>query len=157
MSRGAASEPVGETSRPGGRSKGPGEQGTPSRPRPSRSGAEWVTFAVASAILLAVVAAIASLWASGPPEPASFVVRTLPARQAEGGYYVRATVENRGDETAEGVQVVAELTMSGTVAEEGEQAIDFVSGGESEEVEFVFTEDPAEGEVEVTVRSYKVR
>lgn len=121
-----------------------------------RSLAEWVTFAVASAVLLVVVGAIASLWMDGAERPPGFAVRTLGVREDEGRFHVRARVENTGDQTAEGVQVVAELTAGHGAPEEGEQTIDFLSGGEEEQVEFIFTTDPAGGDLVVDVRSFKV-
>jgi uncharacterized protein (TIGR02588 family) len=115
-----------------------------------------VTFGVASALLLVVVAAITSLWLGGTERPPQFSVRTLPVRESAGGFHVRAVVSNTGDETAEGVQVVAELTMGDEPPLEGEQMIDFLSGDDEEEVEFIFTADPADGDLEVGVRSFKV-
>jgi uncharacterized protein (TIGR02588 family) len=65
-------------------------------------------------------------------------------------------VTNQGDETAENVQVRAEVNVEDEVVAEGEQVIDFLSGDETEEVVFVFDELPANAEVELTVASFKV-
>ncbi len=126
------------------------------RPVPSRSTAEWFTFSVASVILLCVLAAIASLWLGGTRDQPVFSVRTVEVRQARDGYHLRVEVHNGGDHTAEAVQVVAEATFGEGDTEEGEQEIDFLSGGEREEVEFVFGRDPRDGDLEVGVASYKV-
>jgi uncharacterized protein (TIGR02588 family) len=75
-------------------------------------------------------------------------------RQVGSRFYVRVEVDNRGDRTAQAVQVVAELTQRGEVVEEAEQTVDFLSGGEVETVEFVFTEDPASGELAVRVAGF---
>ena len=131
-------------------------------PRPprrlrERSKAEWVTFAIASAMLMVLIGLIASLWLDGPPEPPAFEVQTLPVREVDGRFHLRASVENVGEETAESVQVTAELTAGGEPPEEAEQTIDFLSGGEKEEVEFIFTNDPGTSRLEVLVRSFKAR
>lgn len=128
-----------------------------SRRVPARSRAEWVTFAVASAVLAVVIGAIVSLWASGPPDPPTFETRTVSVRQADGRFHVRTVVENTGDETAQSVEVSAELTAGGEPPQEAEQTIDFLSGGEEEEVEFIFTTDPGEGDLEILVRSFTAR
>lgn len=132
---------------------------TPRRSRRirERSKAEWVTFAIASGMLMALMGLIASLWLDGPPEPPAFEVQTLPVREVDGRFHLRARVENVGEETAESVQVTAELTADGEPPEEAEQTIDFLSGGEKEEVEFIFTNDPGRSRLEVLVRSFKGR
>lgn len=133
--------------------------GTGARPRtvPARSRAEWMTFAVASAVLAVVIGAIVSLWTSGPPDPPAFETRTLSVRQVAGRFHVRTVVENTGDETAASVEVSAALTVDGEPPQEAGQTVDFLSGGEEEEVEFIFTTDPGEGDLEILVRSFKAR
>lgn len=129
----------------------------PGRPkRATRSRAEWITFVLSSAVLLVVMGAIGSLWLDGEERPPGFSVHTVGVREEADRFHVRARVENTGDQTAEGVQVVAELTAGDAPPEEGEQTIDFLSGGEEEEVEFIFTSDPANGDLMLSVRSFKV-
>jgi uncharacterized protein (TIGR02588 family) len=70
--------------------------------------------------------------------------------------YITAEVTNDGDETAEAVQVQAELTVEGEVMAEAEQIVDFLSGGETEEVVFVLADAPSSAEIEVPVASFKV-
>lgn len=125
--------------------------------RAARSRAEWVTFAFASAVLAMVIGVIVSLWASGPPDPPAFETRTVSVRQVAGRFHVRAVVENTGDETAQSVQLSAELSADGEPPQEAEQTIDFLSGGDEEEVELIFTTDPEEGDLEILVRSFTAR
>lgn len=125
--------------------------------RPRRSTAEWVTFAIACVVLGLVVGAIASLRIGGKPSPPAFNVSPIPAREQGGRFHVRAMVENTGDETAENVQVVAELQTGTEAPVEAEQTIDFLSGGDQEEVEFVFADDPRSGALEIEVRSFAAR
>ena len=123
-----------------------------------RSPAEWITFGIACAILAAVVGMVGLLWVDEtrkqPPDVA--VVRSGNIRQASGQFYLPFSVTNSGGTTAESVQVMADLVVNGEVAESGEQQIDFLSGGETEEGAFVFTRNPQAGEVVLRIASYKL-
>ena len=102
--------------------------------RQSMSTAERVTFTVAIGILVVLAGSIGWLWAQ-PREPA--IVTVAPSgdrRVTDSQTYVTARVRNSGDDTAQAVQVRAELTVDGEVVAEGEQTIDFLSGAESERV-----------------------
>lgn len=117
---------------------------------------ERATFAVTAAILLALAGAITSLWIQGR-EPASVTVeRVGGVRQAQGQSYVTGEVRNVGDETAQAVQVIAELSVGGEVVAEGEQSVDFLSGGETEEIAFIFERTAPQADIELRVASYKV-
>ena len=125
-----------------------------SSPREKRSGAEWVAFVLAAAILLAVVGLIVAQIPDSdvPPAPVATISEIT---EREGQFFVAVDVDNRGVRTAEQVQVVATLTTDdGDV--EGDQMVDFLSGGEVEELEFVFEDDPADGELTVRVSGYLV-
>lgn len=124
--------------------------------RPKRSPAEWVTFSIASFILIAVSGLVVYKWITKQDQPAILAItRTEGIRQAQGQFYVPFTVTNTGGETAESVQVVAELRLKGKVEETGEQQIDFLSSGETEEGAFVFSLNPGSGELTLRVASYK--
>lgn len=122
--------------------------------RPPRSGAEWTTFAVALAILLVIVGAI-GVEASRPSTPPDPVAKIDGARRDLGGrFHVDVVVENRGDETAEAVQVVASLEIDGEPLETDE-TVDFLAGGDQAELTFVFEQDPDEGELSVRVAGFQ--
>ncbi len=121
----------------------------------ARSSAEWVAFGIASAVLLFIAGAVAFEWVGDEGRPATLEVeRVGPPRRAGEQFYVTATVTNSGDRTAEGVQVIAEIERAGEIVEDGDQTIDFLAGGESEQVVFVFSENPASGELIVRAASY---
>ena len=123
------------------------------RRRPT-TGAEWVTFAVAALIVLGVLGAILSQVAS-PSAPPSPGVEVEAAQERDGRWFVPATVTNEGDETAQDVQVTATLTTDdGEVT--SDQVVAFLAGGEEQEIEFVFDEDPGDGELVVEVGSYSL-
>lgn len=121
-----------------------------------RSTPERVIFAAAAAILLAIAGSIVWLWLQDR-DPAIVTVEQVGVARAEGSQtYVTGSVHNDGDETAEAVQVTAELTVDGEVAAEGEQSIDFLSGGETQEIVFIFEAVESEGEIEMRVASYTI-
>ena len=113
-------------------------------------------FAIATAIILVLAGSIGWLWAQ-PSDPAHVTVEMLgePRVVDESSYY-SAELTNHGDETAEAVQVRAELIADGEVVAEGEQIVDFLSGGKTEELVFVFTDVPTGAQIELRVASFKV-
>ena len=120
--------------------------------RPARTTAEWTTFVVAVAILLAVIVAIVSE-ASRHHDDARPVATVAQTQRSGDDYEVIVTVENRGDRAAASVQVVASLEIDGE-ATEGDQVVDFLAGGAEEELVFVFADDPDDGDLSVEVAGY---
>ena len=116
----------------------------PVAPR-KRNRAEWITFLVSSAVVAAIVAAIVFVWLSGSaPAKLSASIQGAPTER-EGQFVVEVKVKNSGDVSVADVQVAASLRGE----PHGEQLINFLSGGESADLVFVFAEDPAGLEVEV--------
>jgi len=126
-----------------------------SREQFSRSPAEWTTFGIALIILAAVIGFVLYDWFSAKKQPPILAVRSEPIQVFQGQFYVPFKVTNTGGDTAETVQVTAELRVNGAV-EEGEQQIDFLAGNETEEGAFVFSRDPRQGELSLRVASYKL-
>lgn len=125
--------------------------------RPTRSPAEWTTFGIASLILAAIGGLVIYSWSTESDRPPVLVLnRTNEVREADGQYYVPFEITNNGGETAESVQVIAEMQINGQTQSVGDQQIDFLSGGETEEGAFVFQQDPRQGKLTVRVGSYKV-
>lgn len=120
-----------------------------------RTGAEWLTFTVSALILLAVVALVIVQIPkeNEPPLPVARI--TSFAEERGDSYVVAVVVENRGDATAENIQVTVSLeTDEGT--DEGDQTVDFLAGGETHELEFLFEDNPSSGELEVRVSGYGI-
>lgn len=125
--------------------------------KPQRSPAEWTTFTIALFILAGIIGLVFHEWLTQDSRPPVLSVsRPGEIRQAPGQYYVPFEVVNQGGETAESVQVIAELRINGEVEESGEQQIDFLASREKEEGAFVFSRDPRQGELTVRVASYKL-
>jgi len=124
----------------------------------ARSPAEQVTFGIASLILAGIIALVCYIWVDEQTDqpPDITVSNQGTVREASGQFYVPFEIENIGGGTAESVQVIAELRINGEVEESGEQQIDFLSGGETEEGAFVFSRNPQEGELVLRVASYKL-
>jgi uncharacterized protein (TIGR02588 family) len=131
-------------------------EGEPSQKQP-RSWAEQVSFGIAALIVFALVSGVCYLWWSKrDPAPANPVIaRPEPMRQLSGQFHVPFELTNQGDDTAESVQVIAELQINGEVVETGEQQVDFLSSHETEAGTFIFTQDPRLGELKIRVASYK--
>ncbi len=122
--------------------------------RRARSTAERVVFAAVVAVLASIAGAIATLGVT-PRDPARVTVQQVgEARVVDGDTYLTAEVRNRGDETAEAVQVVAEVMADGQVVTTGEQLVDYLSGGETEQVVFIFGPGLPSGEPRLRVASY---
>lgn len=125
--------------------------------RHGRSLAEWVTFGIATLVLIAIVSLVIYDWVATPnTAPVIELTQSGEIREVNGQYYIPFTIKNIGGNTAEAVQLIAELKIDGEVEESGEQQIDFLAGDESEEGAFVFNRDPSEGELILRVGSYKM-
>ena len=124
--------------------------------KPPRSSAEWTTFSIALFILAAIVGLVIYKWVTQKNQPPVLsITRSSEVREAPGQFYVPFSVKNTGGETAESVQVIAELRINGEIEETGEQQIDFLASGETEEGAFVFSRDPRNVELSIRVASYK--
>ena len=121
----------------------------------SRTTAEWMTFAVSCAILLVVVALIGVQLTHEQTPAAPQAERVGPVRVERGQHFVDVAVTNHGDATAADVQVTASLVIDGETTE-GDQTIDFLAGGETEDLVFVFDDPPSDGELTVAVSGYGV-
>ena len=130
---------------------------TPTEQPPKRSIAEWITFSVASLILAIIVSLVGYTWLNEKNQPPILsVTKKETIREIDGQFYVPFEVVNSGGDTAESVQIMAELMIDGKVIETGEQQIDFLSSGESEEGAFIFTKNPRQGQLNLRVGSYKL-
>jgi uncharacterized protein (TIGR02588 family) len=124
--------------------------------QPPRSPAEWTTFSIALLIVAAIVGLVIYKWLTQKNIPPILAISNSgEIREVPGQFYVPFSVTNTGGETAESVQIIAELRINGEVEENGEQQIDFLASGEKEEGAFVFSRDPRKGELVVRVASYK--
>ncbi|QSJ18370.1 TIGR02588 family protein [Nostoc sp. UHCC 0702] len=129
---------------------------TQTEEKSQRSSAEWVTFSIASLILAVIVSLVVYTWLNDKNQPPILSVSNKQTvREIDGQFYVPFEIVNTGGETAESVQIMAELEIDGKVVETGEQQIDFLSTDEKEAGAFVFTKNPQQGKLTLRVSSYK--
>ena len=118
-----------------------------------RSLAEKVSFSISLSVVGIIIALIGYVWVTGDSNPPILSVTESSVRQVNSQYYVPFTVTNYGGETAEAVEIVAELTSR--QVETGRQQIDFLSRKEERSGEFIFSQDPQQGKLTIRVASYK--
>jgi uncharacterized protein (TIGR02588 family) len=127
------------------------------QPQPKRTPAEWVTFGAASFILAMVVGLVGYTWLNDKHEPPILSVSNQKTiREVNGQFYVPFEVVNTGGETAESIQIMAELRINDEVEETGDMQIDFLSSGEREKGAFIFSRDPRQGQLTIRVAGYKL-
>lgn len=126
-------------------------------PQPERSLAEWITLGISLSILAVVISLVGYMWLNEKNQPPILsVTKKQVMREVDGKFYVPFEIVNTGGETAESVQIIAELKIADQVVETGEQQIDFLSDGEKEEGAFIFSQNPRQGQLTVRVASYKL-
>ncbi len=118
-----------------------------------RTTPEWVTFAAACVVLLTLVGLIAGQLFGDrePADPSATVAGDVDPRGSR--FHVPVVVVNDGDATAAEVSVVAELTIGEQVLA-AQQTIAFLAGGATEDLVFIFDDDPAGGELVVRVDGF---
>jgi uncharacterized protein (TIGR02588 family) len=125
--------------------------------QPKRTAAEWLTFSIALSILGTIIGlVIYTIINDKHQPPLILIIQKQTTRKTNGQYSVPFEVVNQGDETAESVQILAELKVNNKLEETGEQQIDFLSSGEKEEGAFIFSNNPQQGQLKIRVASYKL-
>jgi uncharacterized protein (TIGR02588 family) len=125
--------------------------------RPQRTLAEWMTFGAASLILAVVITLVGYTWLNDHQQPPILSINKNQAiREVDGKFYIPFEVVNTGGETAESVQVQAELVINGNVVETGDIQFDFLSRDEKEQGAFIFSHNPQQGQLTIRVASYKL-
>lgn len=124
--------------------------------QPNRTPAEWVSFSIALFILTVIVSLVGYTWFNEKHQPPIFSIGYKQIRTINRQFYVPFEIVNTGGETAESVQIMAELVRNGKVEETGEMQIDFLSSGEKEEGAFIFNHDPKSSKLTIRVTSYKL-
>lgn len=127
-----------------------------SEPSSERTFAERITFVVSLLILILVFGVAGWVSITSNKDSPLIVVETRLEETRESGarFYVPVTITNEGGLTAQDVVVTGELDTGEGQPESGEVTITFLSGGESEEAELVFTADPNEGDLTVGPTSF---
>ena len=123
--------------------------------RDPRTSAEWVALAC-SCLMLGLLVALIVRQLVEEREPAAPVVEVAGEVRPVGDlHHVDVVVTNDGDDTAQNVQVTAELEVDGTTTT-SDQVVDFLPGGAKEDLVFVFEDDPSQGELTVVISGFSV-
>ena len=122
-----------------------------------RSLPEKISFVVSLSILSVILSLLLYSWSTIEDTPPVLEVTVdSPIRKVNNQYYVPFSVTNTGGETAESVEVVAELSGLIEGMETGSQQIDFLSSKEVQQGAFVFDRNPNSGQLKIRVASYKL-
>lgn len=118
--------------------------------------AERIKMIISIAILVGIIgwAGWAGFVAGDAPPEINVDVDMEGMRETASGYYVPITITNDGGLTAQSVIVTGELVIDGSEPETADVTIDFLSGGESEKAELIFSTNPTEGDLTVAPTSY---
>jgi len=115
---------------------------TPRRPAPT--GPEWVLFAAAVVLLVALVGVLLVDWLAAPAEPPAFELRLAEARRVSDGYHVDVDVTNVGAAAAAEVTISVEYDEGGKLTEL-DQLVAFLAPDE----------EPDPGGLSVAVSSFR--
>lgn len=126
------------------------------KPSPDRSTAEWITLAISSLIVGALVALTSYFFLTGSSAPAVIEVEPRPDETFQSGsrFSLPVDVRNLGDATGEDVKVRVTLTHPDGRQETAEWQVQFLSGGGTSHGVAVFGSDPRQGQIEAGVVSY---
>ena len=110
----------------------------------SKNWLEWTVFAIGGVLVLAVIGALGyEIWHGTPREEAILEVE-LGEPERRGDYFaVPVLVSNRGDVTAEGVQVEVTLTTDSGQQERSQFELQFLPRQATERGYALFEADPA--------------
>lgn len=106
---------------------------------------EWIVFAVSLVLVAGTVGFLAWDALQGGDSPAELSVELGRPERRDGGWAVPVTVHNRGDETAEGVEVEVTLESPGSAPETAGFESAFVPRRSKREGWVTFRSDPSRG------------
>ncbi len=132
------------------------DETTASAPR-GRSVAEWTTLIISALLILFLVGLVTSVSVTDGNQPPLIEATAETGEILHEGalYYLPVTVTNRGDETAQEVRILAEVTTGDGALETAEFTIEVLAGGEVMQGTVVFTVDPAANQLTVAVNSFQ--
>lgn len=122
-----------------------------------RSTAEKISFSISLFVLSTVIALLIFSWINGENSrpPVLELSVSTEIRQVNEQYYVPFKVTNTGGQTAESIEIIAELKREGE-REFGTQQIEYLSRGEIQEGAFVFLNNPRQAQLQIRVSGFKL-
>ena len=114
---------------------------------------EWCVFGVGLALVLGALGYLVYDGATTGERPALIEIKLGEPAADAGGFVVPVLISNRGDTTAEGVQI--EVTLEGAGAERGEFTVAFLPRRSTREGFVTFRTDPRSGRLAARVPGYE--
>lgn len=121
---------------------------------PTKNWLEWSVFAISTLLVVAVLGYLAFAAVTMGDSPALLVAEVGEEVQQSQGFVVPVTITNRGDETAEDVQIEVTLSQNGSEIERSEFSIAFVPRRSSGDGWVMFRQNPADGQLSAKVLGY---
>ena len=123
--------------------------------RPEKNWLEWTVFALSLLVVLTTAGLLIHEHLTLGQEPADPQIM-LGAPEAHDGYFaVPVKVVNRGDNTAESVQIEVELRLDGGESEKAEVQLEYLPRQATRHAWVTFRHDPREGKLEGRVLGYQ--
>lgn len=126
-----------------------------SKARKPVSAAEWAVAALGLLAVLAVLAYLVREAAGGPPRPPDVTVTADSVVRGRGGWLVRFTARNAGDEGAADVTVRATLAAPGAAPVEREAHLDYLPAHSARRGGLIFPADPRAGRLRLEAEGYQ--
>jgi uncharacterized protein (TIGR02588 family) len=103
---------------------------------------EWSVFGVSAVLVAACLVLLVIGSARSGDRPPEIAVTTGDAERVAGGFRMPVRMRNRGDVTAEGLQVEIVLESEGKEVERSSLSVAFLPHGSEREGWVIFTRDP---------------
>ena len=116
---------------------------------------EWIVFGVGLALVACVLGFLVYDGARMGEAPPDIELKLGAPERRGAGFVVPVAATNRGDETAEGVQIEVVLEIGGGEPERGEFAIAFIPRRATRNGWVTFRADPATGQLKGRVLGYE--
>ncbi len=127
-------------------------QSEPKSEKHQRTTAEWITLGVSAALILGLIGLIT--WLYFRETSNQILLEVHPQMDAvfthNGQYYLPVKLSNTGDETAANVWVALKLTGSQGSAETAEINISFIPAHGTHQAGVSFSNDPRQGDLQIT-------
>ena len=123
--------------------------------KPKKNWLEWGVFACSLGLILATAGLLIHEHFSLGQQPADPQVQLGTPETHKGYFAVPLTIVNRGDATAESVQVQVELQLPDGEIEKGEVQLQYLPRHATSHAWVTFLRDPREGKLTTQVRGYE--
>lgn len=117
---------------------------------------EWIVAAAGMTVVLGAIGVSVFRAFTEESTPPSLVVRVDSISPTQGGFLVRFSVINTGNQTAAGLQIEGELRDASTVVESSSMTLTYAPANSSREGGLFFTRNPEELNLSIRPTGYSV-